>query len=309
MSSIFFVESPLNLVCAYEAINFFKMRKYMLIVRLSSSENNNRQMRNLIQTLGVEDKVKYIIINSYKRSIADYLKTALLVLRSILDFRSTRIFIGNLHSGFLSIIARCYSRERVILIDDGSRTILLQKLFNDNYFYNLFTIYKIRPIKGQMVYKNSLEATRKIIKSVKLCEDSILFIGSKISEINIVSEEYYFQLLVDIFQQYSAKNIIYIPHREEKQSKVEKIGSISNVSIEKINYPVEMIGMYKDKIPKKALSFYSTALLTMKKLYGIEVKSCYFNYESSIYKNDIDTIYSFYAKELEMKSYGCKEKK
>lgn len=299
MSNIFFVESPLNLICTSEAISFFKIKDYRIVIRLSTSDNNNNQIINLIDILGIDQgKIEFIKIHSNNKNTLDYLKIFLYVFRSLFDFRSKRVFIGNLHSGFLSLIARAFSKNKIILIDDGAKTIVIQKSFDTEYFYKLFTMYNIRPLSGQMIYKNNFEKISQLVTRLEIDKNSILFLGSKLYEENIVSESYYLELVNRIFRKYLDKRIIYIPHREESQKKITKINSMENVSIRELSYPVELFGLYEDEIPYKAISFYSTALLTMKNLYGIDVEGYYFNYKGSVYEKDIDAIYSFYEKEM-----------
>jgi len=299
MSNIFFIESPLNLICTHEAISFFKIKDYRIVIRLSTSDNNNDQIFNLIDILGIDQgKIEFIKIHSNNKNTLDYLKIIFYVFKSLINFRSKRIFIGNLHSGFLSLIVRTFSRNKIIMIDDGTKTIAIQNSFDTEYFYNLFTMYNLRPLSGQMIYKNNFEKISQLVARLEIDKNSILFLGSKLYEEDIVSESYYLELVNSIFRKYSDKKIIYIPHREESQKKIKKINSIENVSIKKLSYPVELFGLYEGELPYKAISFYSTALLTMKNLYGVDVESYYFNYKGSVHENNIDALYSFYEKEM-----------
>lgn len=298
--SILFVESPLQLVNAYEAVNFFGLNNYSYIVRLSGSETNDNQMENIVKRLGINN-VTYLKINAENRTVSDYLhlffyKYKYLVTSKQID----KVFIGNLESGFFSLILKQFSKEKVILLDDGGKTMDIQNNFDDEWYYDLFTIYDLVPIQKQMVYKNNFTSILESLKNNNLIfnENEVLFIGSKLSECKIVDEKYYLLLMNEISFFYKNQTIIYIPHREESQSKLEKIDLIKNVQVKKIAYPVELLGLYENRMPIKVSSFFSTALITMKRIYNIDVESFSFDYRHVKNKQAMDDTYDYYRHEM-----------
>jgi len=299
MNNIFFVESPLNLICAYEAIDFFQIKDYKIVVRLTSNDNNNLQITNITRMLRIEQtNIEYINISTTNRSFLDYLKVISYLLKYFFTFSLERVFIGNIESGFLSLVAMMFDKKKIILIDDGTKTIASQNSFNRGNFYNIFTMYDLPPIEGQKIYKNDFKLVKNFIHEIKIDKNSVLFIGSKISEEGIISESCYLDLINEIFNRYPDKNIIYIPHRGEDLEKISRIENIERVVVKKIGYSVEFLGVNEWELPCKVISFYSTALLTMKSLYNVDVESYFFDYTGSPYKGYIDSIYDFYRGEI-----------
>jgi hypothetical protein len=292
--SLLFVESPLQLLNAYEAINKFNLINYKIVIRLSSEELNDKQMKNIVNYLKI-DNISYILIKTKNRTIFDYAK---LIFNRIqyLFTKVDKVFIGNYHSGFLNLIMKQFNKKKIILLDDGSKTIAIQNDFTENNFYNIFSMYDIKAILNQKIYKNEYSCITKICKNKETRNQDILFLGMKLSEYGIISEEYYMELITKISNYYNDKNIIYIPHRGESQKKLSLIEEYKNISIKYLEYPVELYGLYEDTIPYKVASFYSTALLTMKNIYKMEAESFIFDYTESEYQNAIDLVYEYNSK-------------
>jgi len=291
MKTLFFVESPLQLLNAYEAKYFFKIESYIYYIRLSGEKNNDSQILNMIEKLKLSN-IKFIYLKSKNKSFSDFMKI-LLYKFYYLFFNVEKVFIGNFDSEFFKLIIRQFDGKKIILLDDGAKTIPIQKTFTEYNFYNLFTMYNITPIGNQKIYKNQYKALLGKINKDSTQSNKILFLGTKLSEIGIISEEYYIELLKKISVYYDDKEIIYIIHRGESKKKLKIIESNKNISIKQLEYPVEFYGLYENEIPHMVSSFYSTALLTMKDIYNIEAESFLFDYKNSEHKENIDNVYSY----------------
>jgi hypothetical protein len=299
MINLFFIESPLQLLNAYEAINSFNITKYKIVIRLSGEKLNDIQIKNIINHLDIKN-VTYISINTKNRTIFDYIKIMMSTVRYLFT-NVDNVFIGNYDSRFLNLIMKQFNRKKIILLDDGSKTISIQNKFVEkNKYYDMFTMYDIEPILNQHIYKNDYNSIRSLCQSREKNNQDILFLGMKLSEIGIITEEYYLKLISKISRYYKDKNIIYIPHRGESNSKISLVKNYKNIVIKYIEYPVELYGLYEDTIPGKVVSFYSTALLTIKNIYKIEAECLNFNYSKSMYKDDIDSIYNYYIDYLKV---------
>jgi hypothetical protein len=298
MKSFLFIESPLQLLNANEAVNRYSLDDYNIIVRLSNNEKSDEQIIYIIKQLGIEN-IKYIKINVSNKNIIDYIKLLFYRFRYIFT-KVNKIFIGNCESGFLKLILKQFDKEDIILLDDGAKSIDIQKNFNDEVNYNLFTMYDLKPYQNQIIDKNNYEKLQKDLKQLKINTNQVLFLGLKLSEIGITSEEYYLKKIKQISAYYNNAEILYISHRGETHDKLEKIKSMADIEVIVLDYPVELYGLYNDDIPYKVASFYSTALLTMKNIYGIEAESFMFDYQHSKYKEIIENVYDYYKDYLEV---------
>jgi len=298
MKTFLFVESPLQLLNAYEAMYVFHLKHYKIIIRLSGNADNDKQIKFLVQYLDIKH-IKFLTIKAEKKGVNDYIK--LLFCKYIFLFRKIdKVFIGNFDSGFFRLILNQIPKEKVILLDDGSKTLAVQNQFTNHTFYNFFTLYNIKALENQIVYKNTFQQLSQKLKKLHITEEEILFLGMKLSEAGIMVEEKYIKLVRQISHRYSDKKMIYITHRGESLAKLQKLKEIKNMTIKSYDYPIELLGVFENALPFKVVSFYSTALLTMKYIYKIDVECFSFDYQSSRYRETIDCVYAHYSKNLKV---------
>ncbi|UTJ07339.1 alpha-2,8-polysialyltransferase family protein [Arcobacter roscoffensis] len=299
--NLFIVESPLQLLSAYEAINYFGIKKYKILIRLSNSKENDNQILKLLKCLKVKDMSYVFSLNAKNKTLLDYLKiTFFKMLFFYLNKRVKKLFLGNFESGFMKILMKNINKKKIILLDDGAKSIVIQSKFNNMNNFDFFTFFDLDPLEGQQIYSNSFSMLKNKIKN-KEKANFVLFLGTKLSELDIVSEEYYIRCIKEIAIYYIKTKIIYIPHREENKNKLKLLEkNISNLKIKKIDYPVELFGLNESFIPQVVASFYSTALFTMNKIYCCNSNAFKFDYEKSIYKESIDKVYHDYANKIKV---------
>jgi len=298
---LFFVESPLQLLCAYEAIGYFNLKKYQIYIRLSNLPVNDNQIINICKLLFnnyEQNNIRYLTIvpNLNFTSILKILLYKVLLVKYI--FNLDKIAIGNFQSNFFSFLIKWIKASKVLLLDDGSGSLNVQKLLTNNNAFDTFTFFKIEKKNNQKIYINNFHRIKKLIKN-KIIHNEIIFIGSKISEMKIISESEFLFLMQKI-SKYFNKKIIYIPHRGESNQKINKIKNIKNIRIMTLNYPIEMIGIYNQIMYNTFVSFFSTALFTLKNIYNIESIAIKFNYNNAKNKNMIDEVYNYYSNEMKV---------
>lgn len=297
MNSLFLIESPLQLLNAYEAGSYFNSKNFLYIIRLSNDKVNDEQIIKLIDYFLIKDKSFITKINSKKKNFMDLAK--IFILKFYIYFiekKYKKVFVGNIESGLFSLLIKDIKKKKIVLLDDGAKSIVTQKKFSDNFNFDFFSFYDLSPFKNQNIYKNNFEELRKKI-SFKTSKNEVLILGSKLSEISIIDEDYYIELIKKISTYFQDKELIYIPHREENRNKIKRIKKeIQNIKIKNIDYPVEFYGINENKKIKTVVSFYSTALYTMSKIYNCEAVAFKFNYEKSEHKKNIDEVYDFYNK-------------
>lgn len=267
MKGIFFIEAPFQLIGAYEAIDTYKIKKYKIYIRLT--RNNNIQLLNLVQLLFPSDKnINFLTINDQDHAVIDYLVVLkYLLFISIVHFRYDYVFLGNFNSKFLNLFTLSVPRKKIVLLDDGIKTILIQNKFTNKSNYNMFTmLYKIKPLNNQVIIYNNFDRFKSLMAGNKNIENNkIFFLGSKLPNIGLVSEDYYVYMIESILKKYENFNIVYIPHRAED---VESLSFLQrkyvNLQIKKMDYPVEIYMLENDILPHKIISFYSAALVSIK---------------------------------------------
>lgn len=294
--TLLFVESPFQLLCAFEAVSFFNLVDYLIIVRFSCNEMNDKQLDETIKFLNLPKKnfFKITIPSRWKRFSTIVHLTGFLMKIFKVRCKNTKVFIGNLDSTFFSFVCKVLCLEKPLLLDDGTLTLTLQKKFTIANNYDLFTIFRfLKPLSNQSIFFNNFVSLRRLMVKDKIPrEDKILFLGSSISEVSIISEEYYFDLMCEIANHYK-KEIIYVPHRNERKEKVNKVSKIENISVVYLDCPIELLGCRFDYIPTLIASFYSTALFSLNTIYQADIDVFRFEYDKEKYSS-IDNVYSSY---------------
>lgn len=301
--ALIIVESPLQFLAAFEAVNYYNLDSGLIIIRLSNELRNDEQLRFLRSYLEFKGfKFIYTSVRPKSKKISDFFKIAFYSLfLPIFSLFYKNVIIGSFKSGFISLVFWPFNiNSKFIIVDDGTSTLEAKELprFYDARFFTQF--YQELGGFFPKVHPNGFDAIKQRLHIEKNDSWDVVFIGSGIAEIEIVSESVYLCMVEKICTKYSAKgcNIIYIPHRVESEEKLKKISVLDKVQILKINYPIELLGIVGSLFPKKVVSFYSTALVTMVSIYGCKSIAYRFDYMHSEYAAEIDSVYDFMSKYL-----------
>lgn len=302
MKQLFVVESPFQLLNAYEALKSFYARKQVLFVRFSGEYVNDEQIKDTLIKLGFYKiaRIRCILINVKRRGVLDIVKLLFLkVLYFLISSSYKRIFIGNYESNFMRFIIPF--NRKIILLDDGFKTITIQKKFTSQKYFDWFSVFDLDLIENQVLYKNNynhLNLDYRII--LKQDSNTILFIGSKLSEVGVINEKYYLLLINKISKRYFDSDIVYVAHRGESNEKLKQIDEIQNIKVIRLDCPIELISLDGRINPKIIASFYSTALITLNKIFRVETVAFKFNYSNYINKEDIDFVYQYCMKYIKV---------
>lgn len=303
---IVLVESPLQLLNAFEAVNFFNQKNVYYLVRLSGERQNDEQLIYLIRRLDI-CKVLIVTVPVKKISFLTLLKVAFLKILFIL-FRPLckKLIIGNYDSRFIMALIGngLYNKRKLLLVDDGAKTLVQQAAFNDDDNIDFFSMYELNAYKHQQVYRNRYLVLQEMFlhRKIQTCNETVLFLGSKLSEVGLISDSQYIAYLKQIHAHYKSEglHVMYVPHRGENQFKLATIKLQFDFQITELSYPIELLGLYQDKLPKKVASFYSTALYSLNALYNIEVDCFEFDYSSCSNHSAIQAVYDLYRNHYHM---------
>jgi hypothetical protein len=302
MKNLYIVESPLQVLNAFEAIQTFPANLHTVLVRYSNFKENDKQINDTLEKLDIKSlaTIKTVTIDGDKKKFSDFL--FLFLFKVIYAFKTksySNVFLGNFTSKFMQFIIPL--NEKIILMDDGAGSLNVQNEFTNSSFYNWFTLFDLTPIQNQKITLNTYSHLNKLIPiEINQNQDTVLFIGSKLSEAEITSEENYIHLVTQIAKRYENKKIIYVAHRGENKQKLDTLSELQNIQIKTLTYPIEMLSIYGDIAPCKIISFYSTALITLSKIYKVEAVAFKFDYSSSIHKKAIDDVYSYCSKYMQV---------
>lgn len=294
MSSLFLVESPLQLLNAVEAMHQMASdENSILIIFRGVSQKNLDQMMTILDDSWRE---VHVLKNTYNRwRLAQPMRELDNILRKLekIDF----VFIGEYRSILMRHVANKSNALNKLLLDDGNYSLYIQrrildhkgerssyhfirKLYdrllgiNDKDIFDIrfFSVYdlNVNASNNERFVKNLYLKAKSKLKAKKKTKE-VWFIGNNTPEIGVISESYYFESIKKIKSFYSEYKIIYIPHRRESQDKIEMIKSLFGLEIKWLDRPVELFLLDQPSIPARMGSMFSSALDNCFHIFGSEL--------------------------------------
>ncbi len=234
--ALFIVESPLQIMCAYEAIKTFEPKKVKIIARLADVGRNNKQMELLINEFLSDYDVEKVYLKPESRSLK-FVSIAFVLIVKVLVWAAT---------------LNCP-----------------QSILEKSYTFSIFDLSSSLHIKNKFRHLSNHLLKNKVNK-----KDVVVFIGSPIREIQDWIKGGYFEAISKVKEKYSTMDFLYFPHRRELKEDLDKISSY-DIQIVSNEYPIEMFYLeFPNYNPKVVASLYSTAMFTMSLIYGSKVVMC-----------------------------------
>ena len=271
--AVIYVESPFQVLQAYELAEKLNKEKFKIILRLNNLKNNNEQMLELIKVLELKN------IETFKNNA---FSLSMMMLKLIfLSIRSKKIFIGDENSRVYKII-KYFLFSSVIYMDDGVATINSK---NNNVprfsIFNTKNIYLKNDFSQLSKFLN-----KKLIDSEKKIA---LVVGTKAIEEYILSEEDYFRFINFSIEHAENLEVYYWPHRGESTKTINHIKNHTKIRVVSADLPIEFVSIVTNARPEIIISMFSTALFSLNKIYpkasliAIQMdNNCYLNRKESI---------------------------
>lgn len=314
--ALFCVDSPLQALCAIEAIDKFKPKEYDFLL----VENGVRtiQIENLLKS----ENIRYEIVKS-RYSIWEqfgFIYDSFLPRRSNYD----SIFFGHyLAIGILfSLIPLLKNQGQIIYVDDGNYIIPLsrntttiplltkirrfilsivcsiRKIHDDNFF----TIYAENiDNKNWNIIKNELN---RIMSTCTIHDDGIVYVIGTVPDVYCnylgISLNVFIQKLGSFLSTIKNDNpgtkIIYIPHGRDNNENIKQLCRQLDISYQKNDCCIELYA-YNRPRPQFIYGFSSTALFTLQKMMpGTKVVNIQLDGKNRAAMKEYDEINSFFKK-------------
>ena len=273
----FIVESPFQLLCAWNAIADFEIEDYRIVLVLERSNIRNQQVFDMLQSRDMSYDVCY--------GLADIIKGR----RSKRDVLFDRVMIGEiLYKHHLAIAGLYASADSVVVyMDDGAASIrvLTGHSFNESRFkafvkkivkhkannmlsgikqywitngihdYGFYyTIYSDIPARKFITYPNMLNKLQQSKTSTSE-EKAILIIGAATNDYaavaNISVPEYegiLWRKMREVRYAHPNARIIYIPHGRDNNKAIERFCEILDMEYRRLSMTIEQYVLDADII-------------------------------------------------------------
>lgn len=258
LPSLAIVETPLQLLCAYEAMD--GSGDSCVVLRLTGVGRNDLQTRELASRLGMR-----CTLISAPVGKPFMLLRGLWHLRKVLMRRYGAIYLGSYFSGFIRTVGRLV-RGPLVLLDDGMATLLAQtEMRRKGEAYALFTFIDVVPIPGQKCERHDFSKTREEFGGLDRLLQGRCFIGQPLVRNGLLDEREYLSLVVRASD--GADRLSYIAHRAEPEVLLERIAELPGVTVIKHDLLVELVMLSERVVPRIVYSCCSTSLLTLAALF------------------------------------------
>jgi hypothetical protein len=188
--------------------------------------------------------------------------------------------------------------ERLILLDDGIATLevnrrrknnisflnawnieflgrVLFKKFILGYKLNhpksavFFTSYNIETGPNDSIVNNDYSEIKRLVGH-RETSNEVYFLGQPLSEEmpKIVTEEVYFRYIEFVMEKFKSQKVVYIPHRDEDRSKLERLKNAFNISILFNDIPFEIFLLKQPKLPRYLVGLITSAIPNCKAIFG-----------------------------------------
>lgn len=308
-NNLFIVRSPLQIINALEAIEYFSLKNNILVIVYNNTNNTNEQM-DKISSLYEWKEIIYVNKEKKKSKFYEYIG----LIKKLREKPYNYVFFSNYGSVQRIILANLKINE-LYFIDDGVETLnRYDEIFVKNKInkfrlklarfwifglktkikntINFFTYFDLEAFGDSLVIKNNLEYFHKEYFT-NMKEDNITYIlGQPLIESKLVSENDYLKYIDFLIKK--NKKVVYIPHRAEKISNSLASYENDNFEIRYINMPIELYFLEKKIYPYAIISFLTTAFFTLDKLYNkTKLSYVYIPKENILQKHkDVENVYN-----------------
>jgi len=289
MQSIYIIESPFQLMCAQEHVSS-SSGDCVLYLLLEAGTRNKEQIYEVID---LNKWSSVFTIHTPKIFLFKYY-VVLNILKKLKNTKLDNVVIGEYRSIISHVLLATLQYNQSWLVDDGMSTLVvyeryftkglplestwrfirLKKIiaalmgFKINIIknINLFTIFPLESIGDITVKKNKMLGYSN--RKVKILPEDVYFLGANYIDANLMGSSNYYELLWRVAQYYHDKNVFYFPHRRESRDDLKKHLQDLNWTLSEIDAPIENYFLNSNSIPKIVAGIASTALFTIKSIYG-----------------------------------------
>ncbi len=288
--SVFFIDSPLQAICAVAALRQLLIDDYKMVVMLTDNRQRNRTVTRFLNMR----HIAYETV-SYNHFTYKWYQLLCLVKRPHNHYR--RLFIGFFGAPFhhFAGCSRVADGAHVVYLDDGVATVTLlkhQHITDITYFQEKPVIRLMARRRGFDLYHNLLTMYSDIdnpsYQIAPLCLDlasndrpsgqpqaqGVYLIGtvsqSYCNQLKISEEEFARksgELMARLKAEYPDEEMVFVPHRSDEGDYARRLCEEHRVEFRPVDMTVEIELQQQACPPRAVVGFTSSALYNLKKMF------------------------------------------
>lgn len=275
--ALFVVISPFQIVCAQEARDTFANGAPCHLVIVSREPPDSPDFRHKTEVF--DDgwaRITWLREPKERGLVKSLLRVWLTAKIAARHGKSRgRVFLGDPDIKWFASLGRMFG-PHVTWLDDGSASISVLERFleRDDHrsanpdtprFFTIFGTDQLAADTNGAVLQNNLASIGAKSAQQGVAPKQVWIIGQWLSERGGISRAVELHLLQDTLATVPEADVRYIPHRHESAEKLAEIGKFCAVT--PLGQPVETVLREAEVLPGQVLSYYSTALFTIRLLF------------------------------------------
>ena len=293
--NFFIVRTPFQFINAYETLDYFKTENNILIIIDNGTENNKKQLSELI------DPNFWTTIMRFGDQKSSNFMNYVNLIHKIKKISVEYLFMSSGFNKMQQILIANINSEKTCFFDQGTGTILTYNYFKKNNINKLnlkklrflflglkikinkqidfFTMFDFEKLNKSNIYKNNYDFVKnKYNLNNKELKNEVFIIGQKLVKSKMVSQEEYFSYLNNILENYKEYNINYLMHRTEDKDYLINNNFDKKMNILDSTKPGELYFLELDYQPKYIIGNVSALLISLKYIFkDINIISYKFN--------------------------------
>lgn len=285
-SNLFIARTPLQLFNCIEAKDRFHKNEQNILFYQYQREIDKNQMQSLLIDTDWHKIISYPL-KPLRRLLPQFF---LFFINLKYKNKIESCYYGAYNSIISSLINKI-NPTKLILVDDGTKTLEIARLISEqniskrsfikkirdkilssniDFIYNtsLFTIYDLEQfnIKNSVI-KNDYREYKSYLKSLPF-KDIVYFIGTNLNEKMLKDSSSFEKYIQNILEFYKDKEFIYILHRYENIDYIASLAQKYNFNYVKFDNILEVMISKEGFIPSEFATFGSSAIETLPLLYS-----------------------------------------
>jgi len=287
---IIFVSTPLQLLNVLE-LESQHLKEIIIGCKFVFVTNSSK-----IDLIKIREIKKFFNLKDYYIYNANFFLTKLfliilLKIRNIIKYKILFLIIGNYANKFFSRFVD--NSKKVFIVDDGTNFFDKKnnRLFKKKkvYFYTFLNNEIVKKYNCKNIIKNNFLLVKskltKTNKSFYKKNKEILILGSPYVEGEIISLKQYIECLSFLKNKYKNNKIYYFTHPKEKLGNLKKYEN--NFILIKSHLPIELFLVARQYRFLKIIAFNSTALITLRHIFGMKLNILNYNFIDTSVKSII----------------------
>ncbi|VEA64242.1 Uncharacterised protein [Serratia plymuthica] len=319
---IAYIESPLQAFNLIEYLDAKNITLDLLIVnkRSANSSLNHGQIVYLLSMIR-HKTLKTIDVEGHLGNVLDIRKELKGVNSDVSVKEHVTLIAGEYRARVFWMLAHKFPKRDIVLLDDGTATlrikrsnnltakgiaksIFLKSLGMANNEREKITFFSVYDIEKNIALRDTIIKHNYQNFKVKLANlpqggNKVFIIGTPLYEAGVTSVddiELTLKMIDDLKQNQEGVELVYIPHRREREEKIDAIRQ--HVEVRRLDFPFEVYPIVAGENVTSIAGFYSSLYDNLIKIYDEKIKITAYVLDekvlSSEWVNFVDAIYKNY---------------